>query len=111
MTAVFDNICMQFSTKFDKIFCRMLEKNVECRHLLAKNDVKKYCRASTIFSDNIFRQSSTEFDNFFVKLCRNLFYAGEIYWQKMLSKITDKKYYLKMLSDFNSTAFLDKFLQ
>ena len=89
----------------------MLEKNVKCRHLLAKNDVKKYCRPSTIFSDNFFRQSSTEFDKFFVKLCRNLFYAGEIYWQKMLSKNADKKCCLKMLLNYNSTAFFDKFRQ
>ena len=62
---------------------------------MSKNDVD----LSTAFSDNFFRQSSTEFDKFFVKLCRNLFYADEIYWQKMLSKITDKKCCRKMLLD------------
>ena len=66
---------------------------------------------STAFLVNFFRQSSTEFYKFFVKLCRNLFYADEIYWQKMRSKITDKKCGKKMLSNYNSTIFFDKFLQ
>ena len=110
-TAVFDNIFRQYSTTFDKKFCRMLAKNVECRHLLAKNLVEKCCRASTIFFYNNFRQSSTAFDKKFVKWCRNLFYAGEIYCRKILAKIIVEKRWRKMLSNYNSTIFFDKFLQ
>ena len=99
MTALFDNIFRQYSTTFDKKFCRMLAKNVECRQLLAKNDVKKYCRPSTTFLVSFFRQSFIEFDKFFVKLCRNLFYAVKKSYRKMRSENAVEKCGQKMLSN------------
>ena len=41
---------------------------------------------STTFLVSFFQQSSTEFDKFFVKLCRNLFYAVKKYYRKMRSE-------------------------
>ena len=110
-TAVFDNIFRQYSTTFDKIFCRMLAKNVECRQFMAKNLVEKCCRASTIFFYNNFRQSSTAIYKKFVDCWRNLSNAVEIYCRKILAKILVEKRWRKMLSNYNSTIFFDKFLQ
>lgn len=110
-TAVFDNIFRQYSTTFDKKFCRMLLKNVECRQLLAKNLVEKCCRASTIFFYNNFRQSSTAIYKKFVDCRRNLSNAVEIYCRKILTKILVEKRWRKMLSNYNSTIFFDTFLQ
>lgn len=110
-TAVFDNIFRHNSTTFDKKFCRMLAKNVECRHFMAKNLVEKCCRASTIFFYNNFRQSSTEIYKKFVDCRRNLSNAVEIYCRKILTKFDVEKRWRKMLSNYNSTIFFDTFLQ
>lgn len=110
MTAVFDNIFRQYSTTFDKKFCRMLAKNVECRHLLAKNLVEKCCRASTIFFYNNFRQSSTAIYKKFVDCRWNLSNAVEIYCRKFLSKNAGEKYCRIIIRQHFSTHFYSKFL-